>query len=310
MRLIEAVVGPLTVRNGLSWAGLAIAVFTIWWLLFQPFVIPTDSMVPTLNGDERFGRGDRIFVNKLIYGPRIPFTSTRLWRFKDPQRWDIVVFRPVEKDPQHSVLIKRIVGMPGERIEIKDGAVWANGQRLEPPGDLRDVLQYSRILGDAMKFAMIVALRSGYIEAPGLKGMTEAQVMELQGKELERLYEELPQWTRDAAAEQFEQRYPNPLKYGVLPDDEHSVIPPDCYLVLGDNSPHSGDGRVFGWVPDGHLLGRASCTFWPIGRAQDFTGFWHAWQGRAVLFGVPAAIAAIEIVSRLRRRKRDRRRAQ
>ncbi|MCX5771192.1 MAG: signal peptidase I [Candidatus Hydrogenedentes bacterium] len=307
LRVVESVVGPLTVRNGLSWLVLALAVLTVWWLLFQPFVIPTDSMYPTLNGDERFLRGDRIFVNKLIYGPRIPFTSTRLWRFKDPQRWDIVVFRPVEKDAPHPVLIKRIVGMPGERIQIKDGSVWANGQRLEPPPELRDVLHYTRYLGpgdeELMKFALLLAVRSGNAATAELKNMTDGQLLALTGEELKRLYDGLPEWLRKVAQTNFEQQRINPLKYGILPDDAYSVVPPDCYLVLGDNSPNSQDGRYFGWVPNGHILGRASCTFWPIGRARDFTGFWHARPGKAVLYGVPALIVAVEVIWRLRRKK-------
>jgi signal peptidase I len=311
LRAIEAITGPLTIRNGLSWLGLVLTVFTVWWLLFQPFVIPTDSMYPTLDGDERFLRGDRIFVNKIVYGPRIPFTSTRLKRLKDPQRWEIVVFRPVEEAPQHSVLIKRVVGLPGERIEIKDGAVWANGQRLEPPEELRDVLHYTRYLGpgdeELKKFALLLAARSGNAADANLKNMTDGQLMALTGKELQTLYDGLSEWLRNIAMKNFEQQYPNPLKYGVSSDDAYSVVPPDCYLVLGDNSPNSGDGRVFGWVPNGHILGRASCTFWPVGRARDFTGFWHTWPGKAVLYGIPAAIATIEIVSRLRRRKQARR---
>ncbi|HUW62852.1 MAG TPA: signal peptidase I [Candidatus Bathyarchaeia archaeon] len=312
LRLVEAVVGPLTVRNALSWAFLGLAVLTVWWLLFQPFVIPTQSMYPTLNGDERFLRGDRIFVNKLIYGPRIPFTSTRLRRFKDPERWDIVVFRPVEEDSPHPVLIKRIVGLPGERIEIKDGAVWANGRRLEPPEELRDVLHYTRYLGayevERMRFAVTLAVRSGNAADADLRNMIDGQLMALTGGELKRLYERLPEWLRDVAVKNFEQQYPNPLKYGILEDDAYSAVPRDNYLALGDNSPNSLDGRYFGWLPSGNILGRVSCTFWPIGRARDFTGFWHAWQGQAVLYGVPAAIAAIEIISRLRRRRRGQRR--
>jgi signal peptidase I len=312
LRALEAVVGPLTLRNALSWVFLALVVLTVWWLLFQPFVIPTQSMYPTLNGDERFLRGDRIFVNKLIYGPRIPFTGARLKRFKNPERWDIVVFRPVEKDAPHSVLIKRIVGLPGERIQIKDGAVWANGRRLDPPEELRDVLHYTRYLGlgdeQLMRFALVLAVRSGNAATPDLKNMNDGQLTALTGKELQRLYDGLPEWLRKVAVENFEQQFLNPLKYGILPDDAYSVVPPDCYLVLGDNSPKSGDGRLFGWLPSGNILGRASCTFWPIGRARDFTGFWRTWRGKAVLYGVPAAIVAIEIVSRLRRRKQAQRR--
>jgi len=296
----------------LSWLGLTLLVFIIWWLLFQPFVIPTDSMYPTLNGDERILRGDRIFVNKLIYGPRIPFTNIRLWRFKEPQRWDIVVFRPVGKDADHPVLIKRVVGLPGERIQIKDGEVWVNGEPIEPPGHLRDVLHYTRYLGDVeddlMRLAIALTANS---EPPDedFKNLSRSSLIKMDKKQLSSMYKRVPDWIKDAARAQVDQQVPNPLIYGVRPEDEYSVVPEDSYLVLGDNSPHSADGRVFGWVPNGNILGRATCAFWPIGRAQDFTGFWHAWPGKTILYGTPVLIVLIEVFAHVRRKRKQRRQA-
>ncbi len=84
----------------------------------EPFKIPTGSMEPTLHGDPR--HGDRIFVNKFIF------------RFKKPQRGDIVVFT-TKNIPGLSKknYIKRLVGLPGETLEIKNGDIFIDGQRVE-----------------------------------------------------------------------------------------------------------------------------------------------------------------------------------
>lgn len=102
----------------------------------QAFFIPSESMEPTLLGhDEARGRPDtvhdHIFVNKLVY------------RYGDPHREDIIVFKaPKEADEesrrrsqpqQENVLIKRLIGTPGDTIEVKEGAVYRNGTRLKEP---------------------------------------------------------------------------------------------------------------------------------------------------------------------------------
>ncbi len=103
----------------------------------EPFRIPTDSMLPTLRP------GDRLFVNKLLYGARIPFTGRRLPAFRAPQRGDVVVFRAAPAEPSAEVfpspwLVKRIVGLPGDRVRVRDGALWINGKRVEqwPTGEV------------------------------------------------------------------------------------------------------------------------------------------------------------------------------
>jgi signal peptidase I len=106
---------------------------TFRWAVGEPYSIPSGSMEPTLHGDARFLRGDRVFVNKWAFGLRIPFTNIRLWRAGEPKRWDIVVFYAVEKDAEHPILIKRVVGLPGERVHIADGKVHINGEPLELP---------------------------------------------------------------------------------------------------------------------------------------------------------------------------------
>lgn len=111
----------------------------IRWPIAEPYRIPSSSMEPTLHGDYRFGRGDRVFVNKWIYGVRFPFMNKRIWYGKKPERWEIVVFKTVEKDAKHKTLVKRVVGLPGERVHISGGKVYINGKPLELPPDMPDI---------------------------------------------------------------------------------------------------------------------------------------------------------------------------
>src|SRR5687768_52182 len=95
--------------EGLGSFTLAVlAILAFRWLLFEPYVIPSGSMIPTLLVH------DHILVNKLAYGVRVPFTSKWLIKTADPKRGDIVVFRAV--DDQGYFMIKRVVGVPGDTI--------------------------------------------------------------------------------------------------------------------------------------------------------------------------------------------------
>ena len=97
----------------------------------EPFRIPTESMLPTLRP------GDRLFVNKLAYGARIPFTHWRLPAVRAPRRGDVVVFRKEQRDGDRAEvfptpwLVKRIVGLPGDHVVARDGELWINGRLVE-----------------------------------------------------------------------------------------------------------------------------------------------------------------------------------
>lgn len=114
---------------------LVIALF-IRAFIAQPFKIPTSSMVPT------FKPGDRIFVNKFIYGARIPFIDIRLPDLREPERGDIIVFRsPVEPK---KFLVKRLVAKGGETVEIRNQHLWINGKPVEEPLILKSTAYYNR----------------------------------------------------------------------------------------------------------------------------------------------------------------------
>lgn len=200
---------------------------SIRWAIAEPYRIPSSSMETTLHGDPHFLKGDRVFVNKWIYGLRWPFLNKRIWNGHAPERWDIVVFKSVEPNAEHPTLVKRIVGMPGERIEIRDGKIFANGERVPFTDALPENTYYT--------------------------------------------------------SDEFRS-----MSYGVRSEPEYSQIPEGHYLVLGDNSAYSRDGRYFGWLPNEHIVGRVASIWWPPPRWRDFTGFSDTlwWNGLLTLLAI------------------------
>lgn len=110
---------PVLVDYARSFFPVIVIVLVLRSFLYEPFRIPSDSMMPTLV------QGDFIFVNKWRYGPRLPVVNTRLFEIGRPTRGDVVVFRK-PTDPG-MVLIKRLVGLPGDVIQVTGGQVYING---------------------------------------------------------------------------------------------------------------------------------------------------------------------------------------
>lgn len=235
--LVAWLMGAFGKGGSLEWLksfGIAVGLaLVIRWTFAEPFRIPSGSMEPTLNGNPKMFHGDRVFVNKWVFGLRyplnhcrIPFTGVRLnyaknriWSRSHPKRWDIVVFKAVEPNALHTTLVKRVVGLPGERIHIANGKVYVNDQPLVLPAGMPPV-EYTSNFG---------------------------------------------------------------MEYGVLEDERYAVVPEGHYLLLGDNSGNSRDGRYFGWVPEEYILGRVSCIWWPPQRWRDFTGFSDTWWWRGIV---------------------------
>lgn len=227
--MVEWALGRMTPEAAWDWNkslifALSLATL-IRWPIAEPYRIPSGSMETTLHGDPAFGKGDRVFVNKWIYGVRYPFMNKRIWQGKAPERWDIVVFKSVEPDAEHPTLVKRIVGMPGDHFQIRGGQVYVNNEVLPIPDFMPEGQFYTAGHG---------------------------------------------------------------MAYGVLPDPEFSMIPEGHYLVLGDNSANSRDGRYFGWLPNEHIVGRVASIWWPPPRWRDFTGFSSTlwWNGTLLLLGL------------------------
>ena len=114
---------PVAVEYARSFFPIILVVLLIRSFLFEPFRIPSDSMMPTLLD------GDFIFVNKFTYGLRLPVLNTRIVDIGQPQRGDVVVFR-LPSDPSTNY-IKRLVGLPGDHIVVRDKRVYVNGVRQD-----------------------------------------------------------------------------------------------------------------------------------------------------------------------------------
>ncbi len=104
-----------------TWGPALLGVLAIRSAVAEPFRIPSGSMVPTLE------IGDHILVSKFKYGLRVPFTDVEVMPLEEPVRGDVIVFR-YPPNPELDY-IKRIVGVPGDRIEVRDNTVWVNGEK-------------------------------------------------------------------------------------------------------------------------------------------------------------------------------------
>jgi len=319
VRAIQAVTGPWTKRNLYSWLSVIFLVFFIKGCVIDQYTIPTGSMEPTLIGDPRFFRGDRVLVNKWIYGPRIPFTTKRLCRWGEPKRWDIVVFHAVDPNAKHPILIKRVVGLPGEHIQIRDGKVWVNGDAITPPGKLAEILHYTnettisevenkrQLLFLAQENKPLPSLNPRDLNVQILYDTMKALHPVVKTLRVDMLSEsEVNALCRDvnpAALRLLEGLYvflSPEMKYGVKPESEYSIVPEGHYLLLGDNTKESLDGRMFGWVPHNNLYGHAFAVWWPLSHRKDFTGFSHTWWGMSLIYGIPALLIGLEIFFSLR----------
>lgn len=113
-----------------EWIEAAIFAAFLAFCVIRPFVvqafkIPTGSMRPTLL------EGDLILVNKFIYGAKVPFTQLRLPAISKPKRGDVVVF--IYPEDKRKDFIKRLVGLPGDIVEIKNGSIFVNDKLVTEP---------------------------------------------------------------------------------------------------------------------------------------------------------------------------------
>ena len=224
----------------LDWtAGLfpvIVVVFLLRSFLFEPFKIPSGSMIPTLLV------GDLILVNKFHYGVRLPVLNKKIFAINDPQRGDVMVFRyPVDTRMDY---IKRVVGVPGDEIAYLNQRLAVNGQPvpLTAHGEyyddesLRYTPQFAETLGAVEHRILVDPRRPAYYG-----GDTK----------------------RFAMAENC--RY---SAEGVV-----CKVPPGHYFMMGDNRDNSQDSRFWGFVPDENIVGKAFfvwMNFSKLGRIGPF----------------------------------------
>jgi signal peptidase I len=109
----------------MAWFWIGLVFLLVNGTLGQARVIPSGSMENTLLV------GDHLIMSRVGYDAGIPFTNIHVPLWRDPKRLQIIIFRPPYGKPDQPDLIKRVIGLPGDRIDIHDGSVWINGARLQ-----------------------------------------------------------------------------------------------------------------------------------------------------------------------------------
>ncbi|HSM99326.1 MAG TPA: signal peptidase I, partial [Gallionella sp.] len=138
---------PLWIEYSRSFFPVILAVFLLRSFLFEPFKIPSGSMIPTLHV------GDFILVNKFSYGIRLPIAGTKVVDLGSPQRGDVMVFHYPEKPSDN--YIKRVVGVPGDVVEYRNKQLTINGvvQLQQREGEYNYLNENTEVMVHSEKFS-------------------------------------------------------------------------------------------------------------------------------------------------------------
>jgi signal peptidase I len=237
---------PGTVDYARSFFPVAFIVLLVRAFIFEPFRIPSDSMMPTLLD------GDFIVVNKYAYGLRWPVINEKFLQVGEPQRGDVVVFR---YPPNPSVnYIKRLVGLPGDRVEVHDDRLIVNGEVVpfESAGKFNDGCYANVGLGveklGSHNHKVMHCRTPDHWHTPAEFAMRGRPVppMACNRKRL-----------AESAGGYICLDTP-PEGGNDLNDHVFEVVPEGQYLMIGDNRDNSEDSRVWGFVPEQNLVGKAT----------------------------------------------------
>ncbi len=211
-------------------------VFFLRSFLYEPFKIPSGSMVPTLL------IGDLILVNKFTYGIRLPIINRKIVDVNDPQRGDVMVFK-YPKDLSQDY-IKRVVGVPGDKITYENKRLTVNGK---PVGytQMDDYLHDEKLSYDKQ-----------FLESLGEK---PHRILNKEG-------------TRGVNVEQVDPHFPfhEACEYSV--DKFTCIVPAGNYFMMGDNRDDSMDSRYWGFVPNKNIVGKAFFVWMNLGNPKRIGG--------------------------------------
>ena len=217
----------------LDWtAGLfpvIVVVFVLRSFLFEPFKIPSGSMIPTLH------IGDLILVNKFHYGIRLPVANTKLTEGTPVQRGDVMVFR---YPPKPSLdYIKRVVGVPGDKVAYLNKKLTINGQPVSkvaiPEFFDADNMRYSKQFEEDMPIGSAPA---------DMKTLRKIRLLN---------EESAPNFVSGIEDFSFKEN----CTYSV--EGLECTVPAGHYFMMGDNRDNSLDSRYWGFVPDKNIVGKA-----------------------------------------------------
>lgn len=199
------------------------AVVVIRSFIFEPFKIPSSSMVPSLR------IGDYIFVSKFDFGLSIPFTKIELIRWSAPKRGDVIVFLYPKDESLHYV--KRVVGVPGDKLEFKGRKLFINGLELK---------------------------EEAVTDPAILKTLADGR--EDDGEIFRETLGDRVHWVRFL---------PRP-EAGFSEATQTEVVPPDRFFVVGDNRDQSYDSRSWGYVARENIKGRARIIWLSLDQGPEW----------------------------------------